>query len=97
MKDASKELLKTHPVIIFWIGLLTGALIVGLVFLYKFMNPTQLESSLFRSPVLPSTSRIQSAPPISPTTINSTVSPLKLNAFPTPPGGLQAFPTPPGG
>lgn len=39
-----------HPVVIFWLGLLTGALIVGLVFFYRFLTPAEYESSLFRVP-----------------------------------------------
>ncbi|MDA1060932.1 MAG: hypothetical protein O3B47_04020 [bacterium] len=37
-----------HPMIIFWLGLLTGAVLVGLVFSYKSMNPQDLESYLLR-------------------------------------------------
>lgn len=38
-----------HPMVIFWLGLLTGAVIVGLLFFYKAMVPADYESSLFRS------------------------------------------------
>lgn len=95
MKDSNSEILKTHPMIIFWIGLLTGALVVGLIFLYRFMNPGQFESSLFRSYTVPQTT-ISPTRIISPTTTISptqtispttTISPIELNSFPTPTGG----------
>jgi len=50
---AEKSNLVSHPFILFWLGLLTGALIVGLLFSYKAMspmNPDDYESSLFRFP-----------------------------------------------
>ncbi len=47
MKKSS--LSTVHPMVIFWLGLLTGAVIVGLLFFYKAMVPADYESSLFRS------------------------------------------------
>ncbi len=38
-----------HPMVLFWLGLLTGAVIVGLLFSYKTMVPADYEASLFRS------------------------------------------------
>ena len=38
-----------HPMVLFWLGLLTGAVLVGLVFFSKSLEPADYESSLFRS------------------------------------------------
>ena len=37
-----------HPFIYFWLGILTGAIVVGLLFFYKSITPQDYESSLFR-------------------------------------------------
>lgn len=42
-----------HPMVIFWLGLLTGAVIVSLVFLYRVLSPTDFESSTLRNPKVP--------------------------------------------
>lgn len=42
-----------HPMVIFWLGLLTGAVVVSLIFLYKVMIPADFESSIFRNPKVP--------------------------------------------
>lgn len=34
--------------VIFWLGVLTGAIVVGLVFFYRLLSPVDLESSLLR-------------------------------------------------
>jgi hypothetical protein len=47
MKKSS--LSTVHPMVVFWLGLLTGAVIVSLLFFYKAMVPADYESSLFRS------------------------------------------------
>ena len=47
MKKSS--LSNVHPMVVFWLGLLTGAVLVGLVFFYKALEPADYESSLFRS------------------------------------------------
>jgi len=38
-----------HPMVIFWLGVLTGAILVALVFFYKVLVPTDYQSSLFNS------------------------------------------------
>lgn len=45
--------MNAHPMVIFWLGLITGAVIVSLVFLYKVLSPTDFESSIFRNPKVP--------------------------------------------
>lgn len=34
-----------HPLIVFWIGVLTGALAIGLVFFYRTLTPVDYESA----------------------------------------------------
>lgn len=34
-----------HPLVLFWIGVLTGALAIGLVFFYKTLIPADYESA----------------------------------------------------
>jgi hypothetical protein len=36
-----------HPMVIFWLGLLTGALLVGLVFFYGAIQPSQVQDYSF--------------------------------------------------
>lgn len=38
---------KSNPLMLFWVGVLTGALLVGLVFLYKIYTP-EMGANLFR-------------------------------------------------
>ena len=38
-----------HPLVIFWIGVLTGALAVGLVFFYRTLSAVDYESAILRS------------------------------------------------
>ncbi len=45
-----KSLAPVHPLVTFWLGLLTGAVIVGLIFSYKALNPADYESFLLRYP-----------------------------------------------
>ncbi|MBU1992333.1 MAG: hypothetical protein ABH856_02790 [Patescibacteria group bacterium] len=40
--------LQAHPFLLFWIGILTGALIVGILFLYRLYAPETGGASLFR-------------------------------------------------
>lgn len=35
-----------HPFVVFWIGVLTGALVVGFVFLYKALNENDYKNAL---------------------------------------------------
>ncbi len=88
MKNSSVNSVQLHPMVIFWMGILTGALIVGLVFFYRFLNPAQYETAILKNMAPMKTRTLQ---------IQPKMAPKSLNAFPTPPGGMTAFPTPPGG
>lgn len=39
-----------HPMVIFWLGLLTGALIVGLIFSYRIYSAIDSRTSLLTAP-----------------------------------------------
>lgn len=43
-----RQYVEAHPMVIFWLGLLTGAIIVGLAFFYRMLSPGDFESSLLR-------------------------------------------------
>ena len=65
----AKPTLKTNPFMLFWLGILTGALIVGLVFLYKLYSPADVgDTSVLRYsvPNLRTTSAVQTINPINP-------------------------------
>lgn len=40
--------IEAHPMVIFWLGVLTGAIVIGLVFFYRLLSPADFESSLLR-------------------------------------------------
>lgn len=40
-----KGVASLHPVVLFWIGVLTGALAIGLVFFYRTLTPVDYESA----------------------------------------------------
>lgn len=42
-----------HPMVIFWLGLLTGAVVVSLIFLYRILVPSDFESSILRNQKMP--------------------------------------------
>lgn len=86
MKNSFNGIAQIHPMVIFWLGLLTGALIVGLVFFYRVLNPADYESAILKKFNLSKPATTQVAPKAK-----------NLNAFPTPQGGYNAFPTPQGG
>ncbi|MBI4235222.1 hypothetical protein HY604_02895 [Candidatus Peregrinibacteria bacterium] len=44
---------QVHPMVVFWLGLLTGAVIVSLIFLYRILVPVDFESSILRNPKVP--------------------------------------------
>lgn len=48
MKTAVHSYPNVHPMVVFWIGLLTGAVIVGLAFFYRTLVPADYNSSLFK-------------------------------------------------
>ncbi|PJC37370.1 hypothetical protein CO046_00800 [Candidatus Peregrinibacteria bacterium CG_4_9_14_0_2_um_filter_53_11] len=41
---------RVHPLVIFWLGLLTGALVVGFFFLYRALNSTEYRNALLSYP-----------------------------------------------
>lgn len=43
-----RQHIEAHPMVIFWLGVLTGAIVVGLVFFYRILSPVDFESSLLR-------------------------------------------------
>ena len=49
MKTASLKMEHLNPMVIFWLGVLTGALVVGLTFLYKSFDAKDGGASVFRS------------------------------------------------
>ena len=44
-----KSLYALHPFWIFWIGILTGALAIGLIFLYLNIQGANLENAILKS------------------------------------------------
>lgn len=84
MKKSVTNKGQLHPMMVFVLGILTGALAVGLVFFYKSMSPNQYESAVLQSTI--NARAVQQ------------VTPLRVNvALPTPIGGSVALPTPIGG
>lgn len=45
---AKPKLSETHPFVFFWLGILTGAVVAGLVFFYSLLNADDYQSSIFR-------------------------------------------------
>lgn len=46
---AKKSSLNTvHPLVLFWAGVLTGAIVVGLIFLYKTLTPDDYQTYVLR-------------------------------------------------
>lgn len=94
MSYSLKKNLQVHPMIIFWLGLLTGAIIVSLIFFYRTMNSADYESALLRTGI-----RSYTVPQ------TNTVSPLvntksftgTSSILPDPTGGYTALPDPTGG
>lgn len=90
MKKLSVVNVRPNPLVIFWLGLLTGALVVGLVFLYRFMSLTEFQTSVLN--VRPSLQLSQ------PSKVNKITSPVKqLSPSKVKPVNLKQLPTPPGG
>ena len=84
-----------HPMVVFWLGLLTGAIVVGLVFFYRVLQPVDYESAILRlnrNQIVPQVNTVQPS-----TNLKAFPSPGgNLNAFPSPGGNLNAFPSPGG-
>jgi len=94
-----------HMVMIFWLGVLTGALVVGLLFFYKGDTAKMGQSSLLTIPYTNYSVRTITTPPggiqIIPTPPGSDVTaPISTGVIPTPPGSIPtppgSIPTPPG-
>lgn len=84
MDNSVRKNVKLHPMRLFLLGVLTGAIGVGLFLFYKSVTPHQYESA-----VLQSTRSIQSISPVQMKSAN-------LRAMPTPTGNFNALPTPTG-
>lgn len=55
---------KMHPMVLFWIGVLTGALVVGILFLYGTYQTQNLQDRLLQSgKILPSTTTTTTTAP----------------------------------
>lgn len=94
MKNSFAETMQVHPMIVFWLGLLTGALAVGLLFFYRTMNPANFQSALLRSTTLDTRSTTLTSPTY--TSPTATYTEPTTSLYPTPTGSLQAYPTPTG-
>lgn len=44
-----RSLSRVHPMVIFWLGLLTGAILVGLIFFYRALSPGDYQSSFYKN------------------------------------------------
>ena len=84
-----------HPMVIFWLGLLTGAILVGLVFFYRVLQPVGFESAVIKGKTN------ISAPKNVPTKTNVKATQSKkatsTKSLPDPLGGKTALPDPLGG
>lgn len=49
-----------NPLVIFWLGLLTGALIVGLVFFYGFVNSAEYKAATLLKVATPTVKTVNS-------------------------------------
>lgn len=89
VRNSVNKNIKLHPMLLFWLGVLTGAVGIGLVFFYTSMNPNQFESA-----VLQSTRSLQ----LSPTRATNLISPKvnTYNALPSPTGNYTYLPSPTG-
>ena len=45
MKATTMSAAKVHPMLVFWMGLLTGALVVGFMFLYGMMRTQEYQTA----------------------------------------------------
>ncbi len=49
MTVRQNHFISVHPMLVFWMGLLTGAVLVALIFFYRLLAPGDYESYLLRS------------------------------------------------
>lgn len=73
-----RSLSNLHPLTIFWIGVLTGALVVALMFLYRTINSGDYKTSLLKVPTYKTTTTTGLSPTVelSPT---ATITPTQVN------------------
>ncbi|MFA6520819.1 MAG: hypothetical protein WCT53_00310 [Candidatus Gracilibacteria bacterium] len=78
----SHSISHVNPLMVFWLGLLTGALIVSLVFLYRFVNSVEYKAAtLLKSPTYKVTNTVTKPTTFTaPTSISPTTS-TDLRAF----------------
>lgn len=75
--------LKNSPFLLFWVGVLTGAVLVALVFLYRIYS-TDMQASLFRSTTL--TTRPTVTTTATQLNTSSLLNPTSLVTYPDPQG-----------
>lgn len=80
----AEKSLKVSPLLIFWVGVLTGALITGMVFLYQ-LYTGDMQANLFKSAIRSKTSITTTVSPTV-TSAVTTTSPVSTKAIidPTP-------------
>lgn len=84
-----------HPLVIFWLGLLTGAIIVGLVFFYRVLSPVGYESAVLKSKTsISAPKNVQKKSNVKATQSKKATS---TKSLPDPTGGKTALPDPTGG
>lgn len=92
-KAFHESLTQIHPLVVFWLGLLTGAIAVGLLFFYRAMDNADYESAILRlntTRVAP-TSTYTTQPMVAPTSTTS------LKSIGDPTGGFVSIGDPTGG
>lgn len=52
MTTYNRAYFPAHPVVIFWLGVLTGVIIVGIIFLYKALQASDYTSALLKMPTI---------------------------------------------
>lgn len=86
MKKSVKKNVQLQPKLIFLLGVLTGAITIGLIFFYSSMSPNQYESAVLQS----TRSTLQLSPTRTTTTTtvltSPTVNTYSYSALPTPTG-----------
>ncbi|MCX6735076.1 MAG: hypothetical protein NTZ25_04195 [Candidatus Peregrinibacteria bacterium] len=87
MKKSVKKNVKLQPKLIFLLGVLTGAIVVGLVFFYSSMSPNQYESAVLQS----TRSTLQLSPTRTTTTTTTVLTSPTVNTY-----SYSALPTPTG-
>ncbi len=84
-----------HPMVIFWLGLLTGAILVGLVFFYRVLEPVGYESAVIKGKANVSAPKsVQKNSNVKATQSKKATS---TKSLPDPLGGRTALPDPLGG